>query len=372
MLLVQNQAGGDGLTVQDRPGAVRVYNGVNPSFPGVRLLSSDPPVFAVDQFLSPVECDFLIRSASDSFGPAPVVGKGIGEISPSRTSSTCYLAREDVPDLLRKVSLLTGKPMEHCELPQVGRYLQAQQYLQHYDAFDLGTEDGRRFALNGGQRVATVLVYLNDVPRGGATRFPCLGLDVQPRKGTALVFFPATIDGALDRRALHAALPAVDTKYVSQIWIRQGPYSGLPSKRLEVLLGSPLSAEEVAYNNRLLASCGASPNPFLLAGPTAAPAAAAASPFSITMPPTQSSSSQACQAVPFVSSMMAMPTAVSPLIQTLPSLHAPLQLAPQPLVFTAGDAASMGLSSNNSHPHPLAVFPQQPWTVAASCEARRC
>ena len=197
-----------------------------------------PPIFCVEHFLTPYECDFLIHAAQDSFGPAPVVGKGSGEVSPSRTSSTCYLAREDLPDLMRKVSLLTGKPVEHCELPQVGRYFPTQQYLQHYDAFDLGTEDGLRFAANGGQRTITVLMYLNDVAVGGATRFPSLHLDVQPRRGMALVFFPATVDGLLDQMALHAALPAVDTKYVSQVWIRQSNYNGQPSKRLPQTLGT--------------------------------------------------------------------------------------------------------------------------------------
>ena len=229
------------LTVQDRPMTPPVYNGVNPNYPGLRVLNTSPPIFGVDNFLTDFECSFLMNSAQDSFGPAPVVGKGIGEVSPSRTSSTCYLAREDLPDLLRKVSLLTGKPVDHCELPQVGRYFPSQQYLQHFDAFDLGTEDGRRFAANGGQRTITVLIYLNDVLRGGATRFPALNLDVQPRRGMALVFFPATIDGMLDKMALHAALPAIDTKFVSQVWIRQSTYSGQPSKRLPQTLGVPFS-----------------------------------------------------------------------------------------------------------------------------------
>ena len=228
------------IAVQDLPQATPVYNGVNPNYPGLRVLNSSPPVFAVDNFLSPLECQFLVTVASDSFGPAPVVGKGAGEVSASRTSSTCYLSREDLPDLMRKVSVLTGKPIEHCELPQVGRYLPSQQYLQHFDAFDTSNEDGRRFAANGGQRTVTVLIYLNDVLRGGATRFPALNLDVQPRQGMALVFFPATVDGYLDKMALHAALPAVDTKYVSQVWIRQTTYNGQPSKRLSQIMGAPL------------------------------------------------------------------------------------------------------------------------------------
>ena len=231
-------------TVQDRPLEQPIYNGVNPAYPGLRILNVQPPIFCVDNFLTDFECDFLIEHAQDSFGPAPVVGKGAGEVSPSRTSSTCYLAREDLPDVLRKVSVLTGKPFEHCELPQVGRYFPSQQYLQHFDAFDLSTEDGRRFALNGGQRTVTVLMYLNTVARGGATRFPALNIDVQPVRGLALVFFPATVDGFLDKMALHAAMPAIDTKYVSQIWIRQSVYTGLPSKRLPQTLGVPFGQEQ--------------------------------------------------------------------------------------------------------------------------------
>lgn len=107
-----------------------VYNGVNPNHPGVRMIHHNPPMFAVDDFLTPEECQFLISAGNDSWTPAPVVGKGSGEISQARTSSTCYLAREDVPNLMRKVSNLTGKPIEHCELPQVGRYLASQQYYQ--------------------------------------------------------------------------------------------------------------------------------------------------------------------------------------------------------------------------------------------------
>ena len=229
---------------QQKP--VPMYNGINPHYPGLQKLHHDPPVYAVPNFLTPQECAFLVEAADDSWTAAPVVGAGAGEISQTRTSSTCYLDRADLPDLMRKVSVLTGKSMEHCELPQVGRYLPTQQYYQHYDAFNLNEEDGVRFAENGGQRTVTVLVYLNNVATGGQTSFPTLNLSIQPVQGMALIFFPATVDGALDPRALHAALPAVDPKYVSQVWIRQGVYSGVPSKRLEHTMGPALTKEEIA------------------------------------------------------------------------------------------------------------------------------
>ena len=87
------------LTVQDRPLVPPIYNGINPNYPKAQMLHSHPPIFCVYDFLTPAECDFLIEAASDAFGPAPVVGKGQGEVSPSRTSSTCYLAREDLPEV---------------------------------------------------------------------------------------------------------------------------------------------------------------------------------------------------------------------------------------------------------------------------------
>ena len=50
---------------------------------------------------------------------------------------------------------------------------------------------------------------------------------VSPRnKGPAVVSFPATVDGYLvDKRALHAALPAIETKYIFQVWVRQGTHT---------------------------------------------------------------------------------------------------------------------------------------------------
>lgn len=208
------------------------YLPLNVLYPGIVPISASPPVYTVENFLSADECRALIDAAKDYMTPAPVVGPGNGEVSVSRTSSTCYLAREDLPSICTKVCALTGKPVEHLELPQVGRYRAGEFYKPHYDAFDTSTADGRRFAQNGGQRVATVLVYLNDVAHGGSTYFSKLGLRLQPRLGVALIFFPASLSGVLDDKYLHSAEPAVDPKWVSQIWIRQRAYNGLASVRI--------------------------------------------------------------------------------------------------------------------------------------------
>jgi hypothetical protein len=56
--------------------------------------------------------------------------------------------------------------------------------------------------LQGYQRRATLLVYLNDVREGGATRFDRLGFAVQPKRGRALLFFPAFSGGMPDARCV--------------------------------------------------------------------------------------------------------------------------------------------------------------------------
>jgi prolyl 4-hydroxylase len=180
------------------------YQPIDLTYPGLRMVSYNPPVYLVDNFLSPENCELLMQSTEASLVRAPVVGVGNGEISQSRTSWTCYLKREDVPSVTEAVSrLLQGKSISHIECPQVGRYLSSEEYRAHYDAFDVDHEDGRRFAGNGGQRICTVLIYLNDVANGGHTDFPLLHVDFKPTQGRALVFFPATLDGTLDKMALH-------------------------------------------------------------------------------------------------------------------------------------------------------------------------
>ena len=59
----------------------------------------------------------------------------------------------------------------------------------------------------------TVLCYLNDVPEGGATAFRRVNFEVKPKKGNALIFF-LSHEWRVDTEALHAGMPAIDTKWV--------------------------------------------------------------------------------------------------------------------------------------------------------------
>lgn len=55
--------------------------------------------------------------------------------------------------------------------------------------------------------------------KGGKTAFGRLGpLTVDPKRGQALLFFPATADGEFDERVEHEGCRAEDEKWIARIW----------------------------------------------------------------------------------------------------------------------------------------------------------
>ena len=156
-----------------------------------------------------------MRASGTAFGGGNAA-KGV------RTSSTVLLRRSRSAALHDRIASLLGKPVAHMEDAQVCRYKKGEFYLRHFDGPHHEEPTSRHFLACGGQRLATVLVYLNTVASGGATSFPLLDVEVAPQRGRALVFFPGREDGTIDERLLHEAKPAGDLKWVAQVWVRHG------------------------------------------------------------------------------------------------------------------------------------------------------
>jgi hypothetical protein len=196
---------------------------VNVDAPNLRVLNIDPPILTVDDFLTADECDALIDAARSS-GEMKVSAVGGTENQNIRTSKTCTLNSPALTDhptkhaILAKAEALlpqltglskskgafkaptSGSPYSF-ELPQVAHYEGGEYFKTHEDAFPIEVAERK-----GYQRRATVLVYLNDVAEGGATSFDKIeGLDVEPRKGRMLLFFPGTKASMPDTRTLHTA-----------------------------------------------------------------------------------------------------------------------------------------------------------------------
>ena len=218
---------------------------VNLSQPKLKQLLAAPPIYGIEDFLSASECEAIISAAPPLLKPS----KTSDTVSDIRTSATGFLPRdaplvvaifERVENLLSDASgggASTG--FAAFEDLQVARYEPSQRYEGHFDGADPHDADAETFFAGGGQRVATVLIYLNSLSpsQGGATAFTLEGVTLQPKRGQAVVFFPGFVDGTLDKRLWHEARPATCTKWVAQLWVRQigDPIRALPRHWLDAI-----------------------------------------------------------------------------------------------------------------------------------------
>ncbi|XP_042966639.1 prolyl 4-hydroxylase 1 isoform X2 [Carya illinoinensis] len=168
------------------------------------IMSWSPRIILLHNFLSNEECDYLRAIALPRLQISTVVdtktGKGIK--SDVRTSSGMFLSPEEkkypmIQAIEKRISIYSQVPVENGELIQVLRYEKTQFYKPHHDYFS-DTFNVKR----GGQRIATILMYLSDNVEGGETYFPLAGtgecscggkmvkgLSVKPIKGDAVLFW---------------------------------------------------------------------------------------------------------------------------------------------------------------------------------------
>jgi len=197
------------------------------TFPGLHVLHSDPPVFTCSNFLSEEVCERMIRNALSGRGFP--VGKSIthGSRGTQRSSSSWLIQNSDCSELIECAHLLTGINKDNFEAVQLIRYREGESFSDHLDY--LPTVGSR---LSQGNRLATLLVYLNTAKagtEGGDTCFRDLGLTVTPHIGTCLLFFPTFASGGeCDFRTIHSSRPVGEgggVKYVAQIFMRQGAFT---------------------------------------------------------------------------------------------------------------------------------------------------
>jgi len=191
-----------------------------------------PRVVLFGNLLSDEECDLLISQSRDKLQRSSVVNASTGayDVHPHRTSSGTYFKRgenELLQRIEKRIAELVDCPIEQGEPIQVLHYEPGGEYKPHYDYFDPAHPGNKEVLAQGGQRIATLIMYLNDVTRGGSTVFPEIGLDVLPRKGHAVYFAYRDEAGALDARTLHGGSPVGSgEKWIATKWFRQLPYVG--------------------------------------------------------------------------------------------------------------------------------------------------
>ena len=150
-------------------------------------------------------------------------GNAVSEI---RTSFGTFLRRGEFDVCNRvdaRVQALVNWPVDFTEDLQVLRYDKGAEYKPHHDYFDSAAGPWTANLRRGGQRVGSMIIYLNTPERGGGTVFPDVPMDVYARKGSAVLFTYPVADPS--SRSLHGGTPVIEgQKWAAVKWFRQGPH----------------------------------------------------------------------------------------------------------------------------------------------------
>ena len=194
----------------------------------VAIAMKMPRVVVFSGLLTDAECEGLMDLARPRLSRSETVDTATGgnEINSARTSDGMFFERGEHPLIARieqRIAALVNWPVDHGEGLQILRYRPGAQYLPHHDYFDPAQPGTPSIVERGGQRVGTLVMYLNTPERGGATIFPDVGLEVAAQRGSAVFFsydrpHPVT-------KTLHGGAPVLaGEKWVATKWLRQSVF----------------------------------------------------------------------------------------------------------------------------------------------------
>ena len=194
----------------------------------VLMAMSHPRVVVFGDLLSSEECTELIELASRRLSRSETVATRTGdsEVNEARTSDGMFFLPAEFPVCARlegRLARLLDWPLENGEGLQILRYRPGAEYKPHYDYFDPAEPGTPAILKRGGQRLASIVCYLNTPEAGGATVFPEAGIEVAPVRGNAVFFsyeqpHPST-------RTLHGGAPVLaGEKWVATKWMREGRF----------------------------------------------------------------------------------------------------------------------------------------------------
>lgn len=191
----------------------------------VLLAMAQPRIVVFGNLLSPEECDALIAAAEPRMARSLTVATKTGgeEVNDDRTSDGMFFQRGESALLQRieeRIARLLHWPIENGEGLQVLHYRPGAEYKPHYDYFDPAEPGTPTIVKRGGQRVGTLVMYLNTPEKGGGTTFPDVHIEVGPQRGNAVFFsyerpHPST-------RTLHGGAPVIaGEKWIATKWLRE-------------------------------------------------------------------------------------------------------------------------------------------------------
>jgi prolyl 4-hydroxylase len=179
-------------------------------------------VYTMLDFLTPAQCRALIAMIDANRRPSTLMSDRAGP--GFRTSESCDMDRwsPDVQPIDESIAALLGIHPDHGETMQGQRYAPGQQFKAHHDYFHEAESYWQRMKDAGGQRTWTAMIYLNEVPEGGATWFPQAGIRVAPRAGMLLAWNNMAANGEPNPMTVHEGMAVAEgVKYIVTKWFRE-------------------------------------------------------------------------------------------------------------------------------------------------------
>lgn len=204
-----------------------------------RLPSEHIELYTLPDLLDDAECRHLIEQMQRDLQPSQVMSEGPPPPG-VRTSRTCNLRALRDPlatEVEYRICRLMGIDPSYAEALQGHLYLVGQEFKPHMDAVEHGASHFASFAQSQGQRTWTVMVFLNDVERGGGTRFPRLDHTFEARRGLALIWNNLDARGVPNPFTMHQGLPVeAGFKAVLTVWFRGAGHGRMFVKELNEYL----------------------------------------------------------------------------------------------------------------------------------------
>ena len=195
--------------------------------PPKRALCESPRVRVLARFAPAPACAWLIARSQGRAAPALVYDPATGEgrVEQTRDNSAFEMSVIDldlVVVLLReRIAAATALPSGAQEPTQILHYAPGQRFGRHFDFLDTANPGHAADVKQRGQRIVTLLIYLNDDFDGGATEFPHAGVAFKGATGDGLMFANVDHAGSPDPMSLHAGAPTTrGEKWLMSQWVR--------------------------------------------------------------------------------------------------------------------------------------------------------
>lgn len=208
----------------------------------LQKIHDSPHIYTIPNFLNESDLSHILRKIKvaetneefkESFIDVP--NSGCIERTKHRTSTFMFFTKAQdskISSIEKRSADLLGLRVDCIEGIQVVRYRCGEFFSHHHD---LGTLcNGKvqlppKSAILPPRRIVTIFVYLNDIPKGcgGSTRFPLLRpmlspsqqplqlmkkLDVNPKRGMALLFCNINRDGIPEQLTVHSGQKLLQNK----------------------------------------------------------------------------------------------------------------------------------------------------------------